>query len=264
MKKLTLLISALALGAGLVVAAQTVSPTAQAVNIIHAKEALAKTWDAKIAAAKAVKDTAAVATIAAERKSAIAAYNDAHKAEVAALIGSIDEIALNNPGTAAQLIKQHLAVKNAVDGVTPATFDQNEADRALAARLLDLSTGSQAYFYFQYYASADELRSRPGTSSVQLVQAIGKRARALDIYAEVIPALYQKSLGMGLVNKGYDTWFNQKVRALWKTDRAAALKLLEEEQAGIGTLSYQTTASKARLEQLRELSARFAEIIARS
>ncbi|AHF90212.1 hypothetical protein OPIT5_08355 [Opitutaceae bacterium TAV5] len=260
MRKSILILSALAFGAGLAVA----SPTSDAVSLQTGASVISTDWNTKIAAAKAVKDSAAVVTLTAQRKAAIAEYNALHAEAVAALINdSIDEIVLDNPGAATWLIKRHLSDKNTVDGVVARVFADDAGDRALAAKLLTISNGSQAYFYHQYYASADELRALAGSPSSGIASAVGKRARDLGLLDEIVPDYYKRCLGLGLVHKGYDAWFNKRVRATWATDRAAALKLLEEEQAGIGTVSNQTPATKARIDQLRELSARFAEIIAR-
>ncbi|EIP99446.1 hypothetical protein OpiT1DRAFT_03963 [Opitutaceae bacterium TAV1] len=259
MKKIMILIPALAFGASLVIA----SPTSDAVALQKAANDLASGYSTQIAAAKAIKDAAAVSTLTAANKAAALALRAEQAPVVAELIGSIDEIGENNPATAAWLIQRHLSERNFVDGATPPVYVQDSDDIALAAKLKTLGTGSARWYYYQWYGTADELAAFPGTNSAGIVAAIAKRAKQLGITDTVIPALYQRSLGLGLVSNGYNAWFNKRVRSVWATDRAAALKLLEEEQAGIGTLTSQTPATKARLEQLRELSARFAEIIAR-
>ncbi|RRJ98263.1 hypothetical protein Ga0100231_004925 [Opitutaceae bacterium TAV4] len=264
MKKL-MLITALVFAGSLFAAAPVAAPTAQAVALNQAADAVAKSYDAQIAAAKVAQNKEAVATLAAQRKAAILAHNLAHKAEVAALITEhIDEIASNNPGAATSLIKRHLTIKNTgADGVVAAVFAQDDSDRALAAKLLEISNGSQSYYYYQYYATAEELRALPGSNSANIASAVARRAKQLGITSEIFPAYYEKSIGLGLVTKGYDTWFNQLVRTTWRTNRAAALKLLEEEQAGIGTLINKGTDAQKRIDNLRELAARFDEIIKR-
>ncbi|EIP99330.1 hypothetical protein OpiT1DRAFT_03844 [Opitutaceae bacterium TAV1] len=258
MRKSILILSAFAFGAGLYA-----SPTSDAVALQKTANDLASGYSTQIAAAKAIKDASAVSTLTAANKAAALALRAEQAPVVTELLNSIDEIGENNPATAAWLIQRHLSEKNFVDGVTPPVYVQDADDIALAARLKTLGTGSSRWYYYQWYGTAEELAAFPGTNSAGVVAAVGKRAKQLGITDTVIPALYQKSLGLGLVANGYNAWFNAKVRTTWKTDRPAALKLLEEEQAGIGTLTNQTPATKARLEQLRELSARFAEIIAR-
>ncbi|WP_043585378.1 hypothetical protein [Geminisphaera colitermitum] len=264
MKK-SIIITALAIfGAGLAFA----SSTSEAVALNQAADAVAKSYDAQIAAAKVAQNKEAVATLTAQRKAAILAHNLEHKAEVAALIADhINEISENNPGVASTLIKRHLTLKNTdADGVVASVFAQDADDRALAARLLTLGTGKQAYFYYQYYATAAELADLPGTDSPGVASAVARRAKALGITEQIFPAFYQRSIGKGLVSAGYDRFFNNLVRATWNTNRAAALKLVQDEEAAIATLpaDLRTAAAKKRKDDVREIGAHLAEKIKQS
>ncbi|RRJ96857.1 hypothetical protein Ga0100231_024120 [Opitutaceae bacterium TAV4] len=237
MKKYILLIAALAFGVGLFAAAPAEqSPTAQAVALNQTVAAITKDWDGKLALAKIAKDTAAVKALSLQRKASLAEHNAATADVVAALINDhIDEISANNAGAAATLIKRHLLNKNTVDGVAATVFDQNDADKALAARLLTLSKGSQSYFYYGKYATEAEIRDLPGTGSSAIVSAVATRIRDLGLGNDVLIGLYEKSARQGLVTKGYNAWFDKKINAMYFTNRAGALKLAEDEHSGIIT-----------------------------
>lgn len=237
MKKTILIISACVFGAGLAFA----SPTSDAVALNRAKVDL-------VASLKTASH--------AERITKVNEWSATHAADVAALIPDIDEIAENNPAIAAWVIRQHLVTKNTVDGVEAKVFDQ--ADRSLAAKLLSLSG---ADFYYARYATAEELAAADGTSSYVLYVAVIRRSKSLGNYADVYPSYSAKCLGKGQVSAAYITWFNSHVKAVARTDKAAALKLLENEQTAVSLRNDQGSKNVVdRIEVLRKQIALLKEI----
>lgn len=229
-------------------------------------DTLVHSYETKISTAKVAKDPAAVTALSAEKKARTREWSAANNPAIAALIPDIDEIADNNPGMAAWVIKSVLTEKNRdVETGTVATiFAQNDADKALAAKLSNIGNRTHAYFYYSFYADASEIDTLPGSPMPALAAAVVRRASALDALGTLVPAYYRRSLGLGLVTNHYNSWFNALYRATWKTDRPAALTLLQNEQNGIASLDskLKNKITEKRVEELRLLAARAAEIIA--
>ncbi len=258
MKKLTILLSVFAFCAGLIAA----TPVADGLALYNDYNALVSNSDARLKAAVVSGDRISVATVRADRAAAISAWRTAHLMEVQALVPAIDDIAAANPTVASWVIRYTLASKNLdpATGKGAAVFDQNEADAALARKLLEMGTGSHAYFYIQYYASVEDLNSLPASSSVVVYAAALKRAQQLDVYADFAPSWNVKHLGQGVVNTAYVVWFNRHVKAIARTDKNAAIDLLANEQTAVSLLKSQTAATNKRIEELRKQIALLKEV----
>jgi hypothetical protein len=230
MRKIILILSAFALGTSLSIA----SPTSDAVALNRAKTEIANAYNAKIRAANAIKDTAAVATLKAEQHEKNKEWNDANRDAIFALVPHIDEISANNPSAAAFTIRLVLSLRNQDDeGNTAKIFEQRPEDASLARKLIGMGNGSSDYVYYRHYGTAAELAALPGTTSDAIISSIGFRAKVLGVHNDIFPAYYEKCLGLGTVSSGYTSWFRQKVKETARRDKAAAIALLHQEQTAL-------------------------------
>ncbi len=260
MNKFIILLTALALGAGLY--CQAATPVADGLALYNDYDAIVENSNARLKTATIAGDSAAIAAAKADRVAAIAAWRTAHLEKVQSLVPAIDDIAAANPGVASWIIKYTLASKNLdpATGKASANFAQNDADAALARKIIDIGSGIQAYFYYQYYATADELAALPASSSLNMYQAALRRAKQLDIYADFAPAWNAKHLGVGIVSSTYTTWFNRHVKGIARTNKDAAIELMAKEQTAVSLLKSQTAATNKRIEELRKQIALLKEV----
>ncbi|WP_043589080.1 hypothetical protein [Geminisphaera colitermitum] len=254
MRKTILIISALALGASLAFAA---TPAQTCMTLKTAYDDIYADGQAKIRKARASDDRAAIRAAGLENKAAIQSWRAGNIAALDALVSDVEDIGEVNPGLATWLIKTVLGHRNTdAEGNLAKVFDQNDADRLLASKLLVLSKGSQSYYYIQYYATANELAALEGSDSTAVFAAALKRANDLGIYADFLPAWNQKHLGKGQLSATYVRWFNQQVRNILapNTDaaRKEAIDYLLAEFNGVISLGGSTPSITQRRDKLRE------------
>jgi hypothetical protein len=262
MKKHMLLISAIANGAALSLPA---SPTSDAVALRQAADALYADNTAKVRAAKAIGDTAAVKTIIESNRESSLALANGQAPVVAGLIGAIDTIAQENPSLAIWLIQRHLSAVNRLeDGTMPVVYAQTQADIDLAKKLLTIGTGNAGHYYLRHYSTVDELASEPGTSSSSYIEAVIRRAVALDVRAEILAPFFERSVGKGAIHQTYKNWFRQKVRAIAEKDKLQAITLLDREQNAVENRADGSAPAVVKyIDELRLQADRLAERIAR-
>ncbi|AHF89519.1 hypothetical protein OPIT5_03785 [Opitutaceae bacterium TAV5] len=258
MKKFILIISALAFASGLFAAspAETGQALYTACNDLYAANS------ARLKIATASGDKAAIAQAKADNTAASAAFRTENLASVQSLLSDIDAIATVNPNVATWAIKFSLNAKNIdpATGKTLPVFDQDADDAGLARKLLTIGTGGQSYYYYQYYATADELNALDGSGTGGIYLAGIRRAKALGILADFAPVWNAKHLGQGIVESAFVKWFNGHAKKIADTNKGAAIDLLAKEQTAVSLLPNQTAATNKRIDDLRKQIALLKEV----
>ncbi|AHF92493.1 hypothetical protein OPIT5_29260 [Opitutaceae bacterium TAV5] len=235
MKKIMIIIPALVFGASLAIAAE-LSDFAQSIADLQASRVEVNRLPTKTRADRLA------------RQAAIDAWDAANAATVEAAIPQIDALIAERPNLGGFVIWYHLGQKNKDATAAKIAWQQNPEDRALAAKLLAVS--SHAHNYIRRYATAAEIAALPGSSGVSFATAVVGRAAELG-QPELVTDYYTRCLAKGLITTGYNAWFDQKLIDLAAAGKEAeGVRLARVEALAVNKLKT-TPAQEARLVKLR-------------
>ncbi|MDR1283289.1 MAG: hypothetical protein LBK99_21085 [Opitutaceae bacterium] len=236
MKKLMILIPALALGVSLFAAS---APTSlELASSLRASAAQVSKLPVTTAAERAARTAASIQ------------WHADNDAAVEALLPSIEAILAESPATASFVIKNVLTARNTVNGKAVRPFKRDAGDLALAARLN--APGLDRAYYFTHYATAEEIAALPGSNSAAMANAV--RVRTLDLAApDLLTAYYTRCLGTGLFQTYYNNWFDIHVSELIKAGKDADAARLSKVEGFVLNQKGDATkeAVKQRLIKLR-------------
>ncbi|EIQ01635.1 hypothetical protein OpiT1DRAFT_00207 [Opitutaceae bacterium TAV1] len=235
MKKTILIISAFALGASLAIAAE-LSDFAQSIADLQASRVEVTRLPNKTRADRLA------------RQAAIDAWDAANGATVTAAVDNVDALIAERPNLGGFAIWYSLTTKNAEATAAKIAWPQDPEDKALAAKLLTVS--SHAHNYIRRYATAGEIAALPGSSSANFATAVVGRAAELG-QPDLVTDYYARCLGKGLVTAGYNKWFDQKLIDLASAGKEAeGVRLARVEALAVNALKT-TPAQEQRLIKLR-------------
>jgi hypothetical protein len=218
MKKLMLILS-LATGLCALNAAGVPTPAETALALRVSRDTLAKLPN---------KTAADRAAILAARE----VWDTDNAAAVANLLPQIDAIFSEDAASGAFLIRYTLNTRNTPPGTTRVVtpFKRDAADLALAAKLKDVTAGASNVYYIRFYATPEEIALLPGSRSAAIAEAVKSRSVQLETPA-IADAYFSKCLGLGLLQRAYNTWFDAKVTALVAAGKDAEVARLAKTES---------------------------------